>query len=196
MISDGRRGPGVWRRRRRPLATTAAAVAVAAALAVALWLGHSPANRAGGQVAGRVYTTDPRPAPAAPVGWSATADGRKPGPQNASDFPQFDVQPGQRLTITVTIQVPGHVAMTQLFIGITTRDSSGVGPRGPIGMKPILKTAEHVPPGQHQFTLHWTVPAGTAARAGYDLSMAQFWPKAAQEPQAYEGPEDAIAVAS
>jgi hypothetical protein len=30
----------------------------------------------------------------------------------------------------ITIQVPGRVAMTQLFLGITG-DSSGIGPRGP-----------------------------------------------------------------
>jgi hypothetical protein len=127
------------------------------------------------------------------AGWTVTVNGKKPGPQNASDFPQFEVRPGQKLTIVVTIAVPGQVAMTQLFLGITG-DSSGLGPRGPIGMEPVLKTAENVPPGPHRFTLHWTMPASTAARAGYYLAMAQYWPKTAQEPQALELPEDAVAL--
>jgi hypothetical protein len=104
--------------------------------------------------------------------------------------PWFDVVAGEQVTFTVTVTVPAHAEMTKLFLGITNNaEASGVGPRGPIGMAPVLATASHLTAGRHQFTLHWTVPRhGTGVNAGYEVAGAEYWPRGTKsEPEAAEG---------
>ena len=128
-----------------------------------------------------------------PPPWAVTVNGQAPGvPESLADGPagepQFDVAPGEKVTIAMSVTVPAHTEMTRFFPGITG-DMAGIGPRGPIGMKPVLATAAHLAPGAHKFTVHWTVPMGTAPRPGYQLAMAAYWPKGTRnEPEAEEVP--------
>jgi hypothetical protein len=175
------------RRRAMVTAGAAAAAVMAAAVAMPLWLGGTPpAGTAGsgqqppGMVTGTVKAI---PLPA----WTVTVNGRTTGPGSA-ELPQFGVARGERVTITMTVTVPVHDQLTKFFLGITG-DSSGIGPRGPIGMQPVLATAERLGPGKHSFTVRWTVPrAGAQPAYGYEFAMAAFWPRDTKdEPQAEEG---------
>jgi hypothetical protein len=88
----------------------------------------------------------------------------------------------------MTVTVPAHTEMTEFFLGITG-DTAGIGPHGPIGMKPVLATAAHIHPGAHKFTVRWTVPRGAAPSLGDQLAFAAFWPDGTKnEPAAEEGP--------
>jgi hypothetical protein len=110
-----------------------------------------------------------------------------PVPASLANEPQFDVAPREKVTITMTVTVPAHTKMTKFFLGITGV-TAGVGPRDPIGMKPVLATAAHLAPGTHKFTVHWTLPRGSAPD-GYQLAMAAYWPRETKnEPQMEEGP--------
>ncbi|HEX3959522.1 MAG TPA: hypothetical protein VHZ03_23300 [Trebonia sp.] len=130
-------------------------------------------------------------APALP--WKVTVNGHARGAlgtlmNQAASVPRFDVAPGEKLTIAVTITVPARTEMTKFFLDITG-DVAGIGPHGPIGMEPILATASHLTPGPYKFTLHWTVPPGAEPADGYHLSMAASWPEGTKnEPQGEEGP--------
>lgn len=96
-------------------------------------------------------------------------NGQAPGvPESLADGPagepQFDVAPGEKVTIAMSVTVPAHT-------------------------EPVLATAAHLAPGAHEFTVHWTVPMGTAPRLGYQLAMAAYWPKGTRnEPEAEEVP--------
>lgn len=105
---------------------------------------------------------------APPPQWTVTVNGHARDAlgtlmNQSADVPRFDVTPGEKLTIAVTITVPAHTEMTKCLLGITG-DVAGIGPHGPIGMEPILATASHLTPGPYKFTLHWTVPRGGRAR--------------------------------
>jgi hypothetical protein len=179
----------VWRLRRRRAriaAGASAALVAAAAVALPLWLGGAAAPAApGGQPPGAVAGTIGRSIP--PPAWTVTFNGRTARTGSAAE-PVFGVARGQHVTIVITVTVPAHDQLTKLFLGITG-DSSGIGPRGPIGMKPVLATAERLGPGKHAFTVHWTVPRGIEPAGGYRLSMAAYWPRGTKdEPQAEEAP--------
>src|ERR1700749_1046659 len=76
----------------------------------------------------------------------------------------------------VTVTVPAHAEMTQLFLGITVNGTSaGVGPHGPVGMATVLATASHLTAGPHRFTVHWTVPKGKLPDLGYQVAGAAYW---------------------
>lgn len=182
-------------RRRRVMGASAAAI-TAAAIVIPLSLGgaagsvNTGARRA---VTGTSLGSGPAAEKEAPPWpWTVTVNGHARGalgtPINQSaDVPLFDVAPGEKLTIAVTVTVPAHSTMTKLFLGITG-DSAGVGPRGPIGMKPVLATASWLAAGRHSFTLRWTVPRA-AAPGGYYLAFAAYWPRGTKdEPQAEEAP--------
>ena len=202
----------VWRVRRRQArigtAVSAAAAAVAAAVAVPLTLGGTPGKVSAPVAAGHnpaiTFTGAQPPAGGITPGlgaspgklpppWAVTVNGQAPGvPESLADGPagepQFDVAPGEKVTIAMSVTVPAHTEMTRFFPGITG-DMAGIGPRGPIGMKPVLATAARLAPGAHKFTVHWTVPMGTAPRPGYQLAMAAYWPKGTRnEPEAEEVP--------
>jgi hypothetical protein len=134
-----------------------------------------------------------------PPRWTATVNGHSRGVPESQDLytgmPQFDVVVGEKVTIMVTVTVPEDTVMSRFWLGITG-DSSGIGPRGPIAMKLVLATAGDLKPGPHKFTLHWTVPKGTAPRLGYQLQMAVFWSKTANEPEAEEVPMVDLAVSN
>jgi hypothetical protein len=187
--------------RRRPVRSAALSVGVAgvaAAVAIPVSFGGGgsaaakPAPLLRSVVTGtsRYSSTVPMKLVSAP--WSNLAmDGQRP--ENANDesgAPWFDVVPGEKLTFAVTVTVPAHAEMTKLFIGITNNaKASGIGPRGPIGMAPVLATASRLTPGTHRFTVRWTVPLHfTGVNAGYAISGAAYWPRGTKgEPQAEEG---------
>ena len=134
-----------------------------------------------------------------PLPWTVTVNGQPLGvPEELADGytgqTQFDVAPGEKVTIEMTVTVPAHTQMTKFFLGITG-DTSGIGPRGPIGMEPVLATASNLTPGVHAFTVHWTAPAGAAPRYGYRIAMATFWPRSVKsEPNPAEIPLVGVAV--
>lgn len=186
-------------RARRRGVRIGAAVAVAAAVAalvIPLTLGGT-AGHASAPAAGQpAVRSAPGPVPivekSVPLPpWTATVNGHAlvPGP---TGVPRFDVTSGEKLAIAVTVRVPAHSEMTKFFLGITT-DTAGIGPRGPIGMKPVLATAAHLIPGAHEFSVHWTVPRGAEPADGYRLALAAYWPKGTKdEPEAEEGPMVAL----
>jgi hypothetical protein len=204
----------VWRLRRRRAragAGSAAAAVVAAAVAIPLWLGATApagtsvgeqpsavtgASRAAGSAsagptgkgAGQSSGVVSSPAKAVPPpAWTVTFNGRTARTGTAAE-PQFGVARGEHVSITITVTVPAHDQMTKLFLGITG-DSAGIGPRGPIGMSPVLATAAGLGPGKHAFTVHWAVPTGAEPVTGYQLALAAYWPRGTtDEPQAEEVP--------
>jgi len=84
----------------------------------------------------------------------------------------FTVTPGDRLTMTVEVTMPGPRAMTALWLGIISGLLSGHA-----DMEPVLAASTRVPlrPGAHRFVLQWTVPAGLAPRASRQLSVEWAW---------------------
>lgn len=190
------------RRRRAAVAATCGAAIVAAGVAVPVVLtgtsggGGIPAAAGSSQFPGPVSSPM---TPGPPPPWTVTVNGQPLGvPAELADGytgqTQFDVARGEKVTIGMTVTVPAHTQMTKLFLGITG-DTSGIGPRGPIGMAPVLATASNLTPGRHAFTVHWTVPAGAAPRYGYQITMAMFWPRSAKsEPNAVEIPLAGVAV--
>jgi hypothetical protein len=190
------------RRCRAAVAATCGAAIVAAAVAVPVALGGT-SGAAGIQAAPRGA---PFPGPVAsplklapPPPWTVTVNGQPLGvPEELADGytgqTQFDVAPGEKVTIEMTITVPAHTQMTKFFLGITG-DTAGIGPRGPIGMEPVLATASNLAPGVHAFAVHWTAPVGAPPRYGYQVAMAMFWPRSVKsEPYAAEIPLVGVAV--
>jgi hypothetical protein len=156
------------RRRRRSRAGIIAAVVVAAvASAVAI-----PLVRGG--------TSQPvisAPAPPPPgLSYTVTANGQTRAVPATGAAPLFTITPGERLTMTVEVTVPGPQAMTALWLGIT---NGMLAPRrgGPADMNPILAASTRVPlrPGVHRFVLHWTVPAGLGPGTTRQLSVEWAW---------------------
>ena len=136
-------------------------------------------------------------APMRPVPWAWSGlrmNGRPPDDANGrAAEPWFDVVPGEKLTFTV----PAHAELTKFFFGITVSgEETGIGPRGPIGMAPVLATASHLTAGPHRFTVHWTVPRrGTPVDAGYEVAGAAYWPRGTMgEPADGEGPMASVFV--
>jgi hypothetical protein len=152
------------RRRRRAGIITVAVVAVAAA-AVAI-----PLTRGG--------TSQPsmnEPAPPPPwLSYTVTANGQtRSVPATGGEQPLFTVTPGERLTVTVQVRVPGPQAMTALWLGITNGVLSGHA-----SMEPVLAASTRGPlrPGLHRFVLHWAVPVGLRPGASRQLSAQWAWP--------------------
>jgi hypothetical protein len=189
------------RRRRARIGAAISVTAAAAAAAVVIPLTLGGASHAGAPAAAGSFPAGgiaPGPVPSAEKGapvllWTVTVNGHARGAlgtlmNQSANVPRFDVAPGEKLSIAVTITVPAHTEMTKLFLGITG-DLVGIGPHGPIGMKPVLATATHLTPGPYKFTLHWTVPRAAGPADGYHLAMAESWPKGTEnEPQAEELP--------
>jgi hypothetical protein len=181
------------RRRRVAVAATCGAAIVAAAVAVPVALGGTSGTAGIPAAAGSGPILSP------PLPWTVTVNGQPLGvPEELADGytgqPQFDVALGEKVTIEMTVTVPAHTQMTKFFLGITG-DKAGIGPRGPIGMEPVLATASNLAPGVHAFTVHWTAPTGAAPRYGYQIAMAEFWPKSVKsEPNAVEIPLVGVAV--
>ena len=156
------------RRRRRGRAGIVAAVLVAAlasAVAVPLLRGGT-----GQPVIGA-------PGPRSPgLSYTVTANGQTRVVPASGAAALFTITPGQRLTMTVQVTVPGPQAMTALWLGIT---NGILAPRrsGPAGMNPLLVASTRVPlrPGPHRFVLHWTVPAGLRPGTGRQLSVEWAW---------------------
>jgi hypothetical protein len=185
------------RARRRPVRTaalSAGAAVVTAVAAIPLSFAGGPAAVPGPAVGSYVTGTSRGIGPFKTVPWpwpGIRMNGRPPADAGGTAAePWFDVVAGERVTFTVTVTVPAHAEMTKLFLGITASGTvSGIGPRGPIGMAPVLATASHLTAGRHQFTLHWTVPRhGTVVDAGYEVAGAEYWPRGTKgEPEAAEG---------
>jgi hypothetical protein len=152
------------RRRRRSRARILAAVsaaAVASAVAIPLTLGGTSQP---------VISAPPPPPPG--LSYTVTANGQTRAVPAAGAVPLFTVTPGERLTMTVEVTVPGPRAMTALWLGITNGVLSGHAT-----MKPILAPSTRVPlrPGAHRFVLHWTVPAGLRPGTTRQLSVEWAW---------------------
>lgn len=190
------------RRRRAAAAATCGAAIVAAAVAVPVALGGTSGAPGIQSAPGPAAFPGPGASPmkpAPPLPWTVTVNGQPLGvPEELSDAytgqTQFDVAPGEKVTIEMTITVPARTQMTRFFLGITG-DTSGIGPHGPIGMKPVLATASNLAPGLHAFTVHWTAPASDPPRYDYQIAMAMFWPRSVtSEPYAAEIPLVGVAV--
>jgi len=190
------------RRRWTAVAATGGAAIVAAAVAVPVALGGMPGAAGIRAAPGNAPFPGAGASPMKPIPplpWTVTVNGQPLGvPEELADGytgqTQFDVAPGEKVTIEMTITVPAHTQMTKFFLGITG-DTSGIGPRGPIGMEPVLATASNLAPGVHAFTVHWTAPVGAQPRYGYQIAMAAFWPRSVKnEPSAEEIPLVGVAV--
>jgi hypothetical protein len=156
------------RRRRRSRAGIIAAVLVAAvASAVVI-----PLTRGG--TSQPIIGTPPPPPPG--LSYTVTVNGQTRAVPAAGVVPLFTITPGERLTMTVEVTVPGPQAMTALWLGIT---NGTLAPRrgGPADMNPILAASTRVPlrPGAHRFVLHWTVPAGLKPGTSRQLSVEWAW---------------------
>jgi len=159
LAADVRRA----RRRRRRTGIIAAATVVAA-LAVAIPLTRGP---------GQSVISEPGPPPPA-LAYTVTANGQtRSVPASGGALPLFTITPGERLTLTVQVRVPGPEPMAGLWLGIT----NGV-LNGHAGMKPVLaaSTREPLRPGVHRFVLHWAVPAGLRPGSSRQLSAQWAWP--------------------
>ena len=186
--------------RRRPVRAAALSVGLAVAAVVALPLslegctGTPRAAMAGTPTPERLVS----PPKLVPAPWSAlTLNGRPPNDANGQTAePWFDVTAGETVTFAVTITVPAHAEMKKLFLGISVNGTStGVGPRGPVGMAAVLATASHLTAGAHRFTVNWTVPDGTPPNLGYQVAGAAYWPRGTKdEPDAEEGPMATVFV--
>jgi hypothetical protein len=158
------------RRRRRRRAGTVAAVAVAVvASAVAI-----PLTRGGTR---QPLMSEPSP-PAPGLSYTVTANGQtRPVSATGGNQPLFTITPGERLTVTVEVRVPGPEPMTALWLGITNGLLSGHA-----NMEPVLAASTHAPlrPGTHRFVLHWAVPAGL--RPGSSRQLSAQWAWAGPEP--------------
>jgi hypothetical protein len=168
------------RRRRRSRAgiiAAASVAAVASAAAIPLTLG-GPSQP--------VIGAPPPPPPG--LSYTVTANGQtRTVPATGAAPPLFTITPGERLTMTVEVTVPGPQAMTALWLGIT---NGVLAPRGggPADMSPILAASTRAPlrPGTHRFMLHWTVPTGLAPGTSRQLSAEWAW----QEPETGEAERD------
>ena len=186
------RAARIRQRRGRIAAAVSVAAAAVAAVVIPLTFGTSGPGNGQGPPSAVIAPASPAQSEAPPQGWTATINGHVLEalgtlPNQSANVPLFTVTRGEKLTIVVTITVPAHSTMTKLFLGITG-DSAGIGPRGPIGMSPVLATAARLAPGEHKFTLHWTVPRASAPD-GYQLALAEYWPRGTpNEPQAEELP--------
>jgi hypothetical protein len=156
------------RRRRRSRAGIIAAVsvvAVASAVAIPLALGGTSQP---------VIGAPPPPSPA--LSYTVTVNGQTRAVPATGAVPLFTITPGEKLTMTVEVTVPGPQAMAALWLGIT---NGVLAPRrgGPADMNPILaaRTREPLRPGAHRFVLHWTVPAGLGPGASRQLSVEWAW---------------------
>jgi hypothetical protein len=149
------------RRLRAGIIAAVSVVAAAAAVAVPLALG------------GTSQPVISRPAPAPPaLSYTVTVNGQtRPVPATGA-AQLFTVTPGDRLTMTVEVTVPGPRAMTALWLGITSGVLSGHA-----DMEPVLAASTRAPlrPGARRFVLHWTVPAGLAPGSSRQLSVEWEW---------------------
>lgn len=155
------------RRRRRSRAGIVAVVLVAAVASAVI-----AATRGGtGQP---IIAAPPPPAPG--LSYTVTANGQTRAVPAAGTVPLFTVTPGQRLTMTVEVTVPGPQAMTALWLGIT-HGILALRHGGPAGMNPVLAASTRGPlrPGAHRFVLHWTVPAGLRPGSSRQLSVEWAW---------------------
>jgi hypothetical protein len=204
-VSDVAVRVGRVRRRRAGIAMAVSAAAVVAAAVAVPFAVNSASTGTSAQQSASAFPpaegTGPLPGSAkgAPVStWTVTVNGGAQAlPQSlADDPPKFDVAPGEKVTVAVTVTVPAHTEMTKFFLGITlSTGESGIGPRGPIGMKPVLTTAARLAPGTHTITAHWTVPLNAANQSGYQLAIAEAWPRGtANEPDAEELPVAGLGV--
>jgi hypothetical protein len=87
--------------------------------------------------------------------------------------PRFTIVPGGNLVINVDVTVPVHATVTALWLGIS-RNGNGVGPDGPVDVRPILAhSRKPLTHGLHSFKLHWVAPAGP--RRGISLHLTATW---------------------
>lgn len=190
--------PGSVRRRpARGAALSAGVAVVAAVVAMPLSLGGCTGTPSAAQAGTHTPELVVSPPKLVPAPWSAlTLNGRPPKDANGTAEPWFDVTAGETVTFAVTVTVPAHAEMTKLFLGITVNGTStGIGPRGPVGMATVLATASHLTAGAHRFTVHWTVPEGKPPNLGYQVAGAAYWPRGTKdEPDAEEAPMASVFV--
>jgi len=136
-------------------------VVVASAVAIALTLGGTS----------QPVISEPGPRPPG-LSYTVTVNGQTRAIPATGAAQLFTVTPGERLTMTVQVTVPGPQAMTALWLGITNGVLSGHA-----NMEPVLAASTRVPlrPGAHRFVLHWTVPAGLAPGTSRQLSAEWAW---------------------
>lgn len=149
------------RRSRAGIIAAVSVVAVASAVAIPLTLGGTS----------QPVISEPPPAPPG-LSYTVTVNGQRRAVPAAGAAQLFTVAPGERLTMTVEVTVPGARAMTALWLGITNGALSGHA-----NMEPVLAASTRVPlrPGAHRFVLHWTVPAGVAPGTSRQLSVEWAW---------------------
>jgi hypothetical protein len=153
------------RRRGRRRAGFIAAVAVAVVASAAA----IPLLRGG---TNQLVVSQPSP-PAPGLSYTVTANGQaRSVPASAGALPLFTITPGERLTVTVEVRVPGPEPMTDLWLGITNGVLSSHA-----NMEPVLAASTRGPlrPGAHRFVLHWAIPAGLRPGSSRQLSVEWLW---------------------
>ena len=160
LAADVRRA----RRRRRRTGIIAAAAVVVVAAAVAIPLARGGTRQP-------VISQPSLPPPG--LSYTVTADGQTRSVPATGGPLLFTITPGQRLTLTVEVRVPGPEPMTALWLGITNGVLSGHA-----NMQPVLaaSTPGSLRPGAHRFVLHWAVPAGLKPGSSRQLSVQWAWP--------------------
>jgi len=149
------------RRRRAGIIAAVSVVAVASAVVIPLTLGGTSQP---------VIGAPPPPPPG--LSYAVTVNGQRRAVPASGAAQMFTVAPGERLTMTVEVTVPGPRAMTALWLGITDGVLSGHA-----NMEPVLAASTRVPlqSGAHRFVLHWTVPTGLAPGSSRQLSVEWAW---------------------
>ena len=106
------------------------------------------------------------------VTFTVTVNGRPPSPSRI--LPRFSVRPAELLAINVVVTVPRRARVSALWLGISAGGPLGPGPKGPIGVHPVLLHSSQVlTAGRHSFRLRWRTPA--RARPGIRLYLAAEW---------------------
>ena len=168
------------RLRRRRRAWVSAAVVVAAAgtaITIPLVGGGGGAGGVGGGGGGRGggpgAISSPPPAPPG-LSYTVTVNGHSQAlpAQGRPEPAEYYVTPEEKVTITVSVTVPAHPAITSLKLGITD------GVLSPGELNAVLAASARGPlrPGVHRFAMHWTAPGGLGPGATRLLAVDWAWP--------------------
>jgi hypothetical protein len=125
------------------------------------------------------------PAPPLPrVTFTPGVNGKPAAPGKDGHVPSYRVRPGEYLVMSVTVNVPEHVKVTALWLGIS-KGTWGTGPQGPVGMNPVLAHYRRpLPAGSHTFRLRWRIPY---RGSGASLYLTFAW-SSRQPPAGVSGP--------
>jgi len=106
------------------------------------------------------------------VTFIAAINGKSAASRKDGHVPSYRVEPGEHLMMRVTVIVPKHLTVTELWFGISTGIVGG-GQNGTGSMHPILvHYRQPLSTGSHTFGLRWHVPK---RRSGTGLDLVTSW---------------------